>query len=93
MAYAKPLEQRLQMLEQKVDNLEKIFNEFLEKIFPTERVHEDEVRELKKRLEEILTAKEGECRIVFVPLWSERTILIVAIGHRGSLYSKIKKRI
>ena len=47
MAYAKPLEQRLQMLEQKVDNLEKIFNEFLEKIFPTERVHEDEVRELK----------------------------------------------
>ena len=46
------------MLEQKVDNLEKIFNEFLEKIFPTERVAEDGARELKERLDEILTAKE-----------------------------------
>ena len=58
MAYAEALEQRLQMLEQKVNNLEAIFNEFLERIFPAERVPENEARELENRLKDILTGKE-----------------------------------
>ncbi len=40
-----------------------------------------------------LRVRVGKYRIVFVPFWSERTLLILAIGPRGSVYKEIKRRV
>ena len=40
-----------------------------------------------------LRVKKEDYRVVLVPPWSERTLLVVAISHRRSVYRKIKKLI
>ncbi len=58
MVYTGTLEERVVALEQKITNLEEIFNKFLDKIYPAEHITEEEAQELEKRLEDILTGSE-----------------------------------
>ena len=40
-----------------------------------------------------LRVRIGRYRVVFVPIWSERILLIIAVGSRGSVYKDLRKRV
>lgn len=61
------------------------------KSFPETNLDVKLIKGLKYSKYRILRARVGEYRIVFVPIWSERKILVVAVGKRKSVYQRLKK--
>jgi len=59
--------------------------------FPDTKLNVKLIKGLKYSKYRILRARVGEYRIVFVPIWSERKILVIATGKRKNVYQQLKK--